>query len=31
MNRKIPWWVPEVGPEEYDLVKGVLDSNYIND
>jgi perosamine synthetase len=31
MNRKIPWWVPEIGSKEYDLVKGVLDSNYIND
>jgi len=31
MNRKIPWWVPEIGPKEYDLVKDVLDSNYIND
>jgi len=31
MNRKIPWWVPEIGPKEYDLIKGVLDSNYIND
>jgi perosamine synthetase len=29
--KKIPWWVPEVGPKEYDLIKGVLDSNYLND
>jgi perosamine synthetase len=28
---KIPWWMPEIGPKEYDLVKGVLDSNYLND
>jgi perosamine synthetase len=31
MNRKIPWWVPEIGATEYELIKGVLDSNYIND
>ena len=31
MNRKIPWWMPEIGPKEYDLVKAVLDSNYLND
>ena len=31
MNPKIPWWVPEIGRTEYDLVKAVLDSNYIND
>ncbi len=27
----VPWWVPEIGPREYELVKGVLDSNYLND
>ncbi len=31
MNRKIPWWVPEIGATEYELIKGVLDNNYIND
>ena len=31
MTRKIPWWLPEVGPKEYDLIKGVLDSNYLNE
>lgn len=31
MKRKIPWWTPEIGPYEYDLIKGVLDSNYVNE
>ena len=31
MNTKIPWWLPQIGSQEYDLVKGVLDSNYINE
>ena len=31
MTKKIPWWEPRVGPEEYELIKQVLDSNYIND
>jgi perosamine synthetase len=31
VSMKIPWWMPEIGPKEYDLVKGVLDSNYLND
>ncbi|MDP9321877.1 MAG: DegT/DnrJ/EryC1/StrS family aminotransferase [Chloroflexota bacterium] len=31
MTKKIPWWEPQVGPEEYALLKEVLDSNYIND
>ena len=31
MTKKIPWWEPRVGPEEYDLIRQVLDSNYIND
>lgn len=30
-ERKIPWWVPEIGPEEYGLVKEVLDANYLNE
>jgi perosamine synthetase len=28
---RIPWWRPETGPEERELVLGVLDSNYLND
>jgi perosamine synthetase len=31
MNRNIPWWMPQIGPQEYPLVKAVLESNYIND
>ena len=31
MNTKIPWWLPQIGSQEYELVKGVLDSNYINE
>ena len=27
----IPWWVPETGREERDMVLRVLDSNYLND
>jgi perosamine synthetase len=28
---RIPWWRPETGTEERDMVLGVLDSNYLND
>lgn len=31
MNRTIPWWMPQMGGAEYQLVKQVLDSNYINE
>ncbi len=31
MTKKIPWWEPAVGPQEYELLKRVLDSNYLND
>jgi perosamine synthetase len=31
MLKAIPWWKPEIGSEEYDRVRAVLDSNYIND
>lgn len=31
MTRKIPWWEPQTGPVEYDLVRGVLKSNFLND
>jgi perosamine synthetase len=31
VNRQIPWWKPEIGPDEYGLVKDVLASNYVND
>ena len=27
----IPWWTPQVGPNEYSLVRDVLDSNYLNE
>src|SRR5262245_9913066 len=29
--RKIPWWSPEIGPNELGLVKEVLESGYINE
>lgn len=31
MSEKIPWWHPEIGPEEYPLIRGVLESDYVND
>ncbi|KPK74337.1 MAG: hypothetical protein AMJ79_14410, partial [Phycisphaerae bacterium SM23_30] len=31
MEYKIPWWEPQVGGEEYDLLREVLDSNFLND
>ena len=31
MNARIPWWSPQIGPYEYDAVKRVLESGYIND
>jgi perosamine synthetase len=31
VTKKIPWWEPQVGPDEYELLKQVLDSNYLND
>ena len=30
-NDRIPWWEPQIGSEEYDLVTEVLDSNFLND
>ncbi len=30
-DRVVPWWLPKVGPNEYGLVREVLDSNYLND
>ena len=30
-NNRIPWWEPQIGREEYDLVTEVLDSNFLND
>ncbi len=27
----VPWWKPEIGPQEYAQVKAVLESNYINE
>ncbi len=31
MNRKISWWTPQMGGEEYENVKQVLDCNYLNE
>ena len=31
MSRMIPWWTPQIGGEEYDCVKQVLDCNYLNE
>lgn len=31
MSRKIPWWTPQMGGEEYEYVKQVLDCNYLNE
>jgi len=31
MKRRIPWWMPQMGGEELDYLKQVLDSNYINE
>lgn len=31
MSEKIPWWHPEIGGEEYPLIRQVLESNYVND
>jgi len=31
MNPKIQWWAPEIGEKEYDLVRKVLQSNYVNE
>ena len=29
--RNLPWWDPQVGPREHELITEVLDSNYLND
>jgi perosamine synthetase len=31
VSKEIPWWTPEIGPDEYGLVKEVLASNYVNE
>jgi len=31
MNPRIQWWAPEIGEKEYDLVRKVLESNYLNE
>lgn len=31
MNKKISWWQPKIGQLEYELVKQVLDSAFLND
>jgi perosamine synthetase len=31
MSTTIPWWQPEVGPAEYELVRSVLESHFLND
>ncbi|AGB01513.1 DegT/DnrJ/EryC1/StrS family aminotransferase [Methanoregula formicica] len=30
-DRDYPWWSPQVTPKEYELVREVLDSNYLNE
>lgn len=30
-DRAIPWWMPQIGPNEYDRLREVLDSNYLNE
>jgi len=30
-NKKIPWCQPQIGVREYELIKQVLDSNYLNE
>ncbi len=31
MQKKIDWWAPQIGQEEYKLIKQVLDNNYPNE
>jgi perosamine synthetase len=31
MNRTIPWWIPQMGGQEHQMLKEVLDSNYLNE
>ena len=31
MAKNIPWWEPSIGKEEYEKVRQVLDSNFLND
>jgi perosamine synthetase len=31
VSRHIPWWKPEIGADEYALVRDVLASNYVNE
>jgi len=31
VKKNIPWWQPVVGMSEYQLIKDVLDSNYLNE
>jgi perosamine synthetase len=31
MRRNIPWWAPEIGSREYELLREILHSNYINE
>ncbi|MBI2627865.1 MAG: DegT/DnrJ/EryC1/StrS family aminotransferase [Candidatus Niyogibacteria bacterium] len=30
-NKKIPWWMPQIGNQERKLIKKVLDTNFINE
>jgi perosamine synthetase len=30
-KQSIPWWTPQIGPDEYGYVRDVLDSNYLNE
>jgi hypothetical protein len=31
VNKSLPFWMPQIGMEEYALVTQVLDSNFLND
>ncbi len=31
MNKKIPWWMPQLGKEEEKFIKHAFDANYINE
>ena len=30
-HKKIPWWMPQVGDEEYKFIKKALDDNFVNE
>ena len=31
MSQRIHWWIPEIGEKEHELVRKVLESNYVNE